>query len=59
MTEEENFEEYKQMMLKICNDPRKLCTWEHKKFNLDKYLRKTINEERNDSGVICFPVSRV
>ena len=41
MTEEENFEEYKQMMLKICNDPRKICTWENKKFNLDKYLRKT------------------
>lgn len=38
---DKDFQRFKEMMLEICNDPRKLCVWENKKFDLDKYLIKS------------------
>lgn len=54
MTEE--FESHKKMLLKIENDSRKLCVWENKKFDIDKYVQQSLNEQSNmlDNNIVLI-----
>jgi hypothetical protein len=56
MTEKEKFERHKTMLLEICNDPRKLCVWENKKFDLSKYVKQSLNGQCNmlDNNIVLI-----